>query len=229
MNYQLRGTGDTIGALYRKRFSDRELARKDEIWQVIVSQYLSKWIPRNAAVLDIACGCGEFLNHVSSREKTGIDINPNSRDFLNDDVVFHNMSALECEKLEKKFDVIFMSNLLEHFNSKKEIEMLFHKLHALVEDDGIIIIMGPNYRLVSGKYWDFWDHHIALTDRSLCEILGSSNFDIVKAIPAFLPFSTKSLLPTHPMLVSLYLHLPLIWPILGKQFLIVCRKQLPPE
>jgi len=41
-----------------------------------------------------------------------------------------------------------------------------------------------------------------------------------------LPYTTQGALPTHPLLVKAYLKLPLVWPLLGKQFFIVARKTL---
>jgi hypothetical protein len=49
-------------------------------------------------------------------------------------------------------------------------------------------------------------------------------FDIELCIDRFLPYSTQGSLPTHPWLVRLYLHVPLVWKLLGKQFLVVASK-----
>jgi 2-polyprenyl-3-methyl-5-hydroxy-6-metoxy-1,4-benzoquinol methylase len=214
---------DHTSALYKARFSDMDIIKKNKIWQVVVRQYFQKFIEPEASVLDIACGQGEFLNHVNCKSKEGIDLNPSCRTYLNKDISFHNIDALQCDQLDRKYDVIFMSNLLEHFSCKKDVETLFMKLYPMLKSNGFIIIMGPNYRFVNGLYWDFWDHHIALTDRSLSEMLRSKGYEIQKRIPAFLPFSSKSDMPSHPLLVSLYLRFPLIWKLLGKQFLLIVK------
>jgi dolichol-phosphate mannosyltransferase len=40
--------------------------------------------------------------------------------------------------------------------------------------------MGPNIRFLAGEYWDFWDHHLALSDRSLAEGLENCGFNILE-------------------------------------------------
>jgi hypothetical protein len=87
------------------------------------------------------------------------------------------------------------------------------------------IIMGPNIRYLASKYWDFYDHHLPLSHLSLAEGLSQSGYRIERIIPRFLPYTTvKTVLPQHPALVALYLKFPLIWSILGRQFLVVAIK-----
>lgn len=58
----------------------------------------------------------------------------------------------------------------------------------------------------------------------MAEALEVSGFEIERMIPKFLPFTTKSILPQAPWLVSAYLRVPLVWKFLGAQMLIVARK-----
>ena len=51
-----------------------------------------------------------------------------------------------------------------------------------------------------------------------------AGFEVTKLIPKFLPYSTKSALPSHPALVALYLRVTLAWHLVGKQFLIIGKK-----
>jgi hypothetical protein len=89
--------------------------------------------------------------------------------------------------------------------------------------------VGPNIRFVGNEYWDFFDHQLALSDRSLGEFLRSSRFDIVESLPRFLPYTFQSSTPRWPWLVRAYLRLlPLSARLLGKQFLIVARKPADP-
>ncbi len=50
------------------------------------------------------------------------------------------------------------------------------------------------------------------------------DFKIKKVIPRFLPYTTKSRLPKHPLLIKIYLRIPLLWRIFGKQSLIIAEK-----
>jgi hypothetical protein len=84
--------------------------------------------------------------------------------------------------------------------------------------------LGPNVRHLAGAYWDFWDHHIPLTERSLAEVLKSHDFKIELCLSKFLPYTMARGL-RHPLwCLKLYLRLPFLWPVWGKQFLVVARK-----
>ena len=83
--------------------------------------------------------------------------------------------------------------------------------------------MGPNISVLKGAYWDFWDHHVALSDASLCELLEIHNFEIINVIPKFLPYNMVRIRERPLYLVSIYLKIPLLWKILGKQFLVIAK------
>jgi len=57
------------------------------------------------------------------------------------------------------------------------------------------------------------------------EALGIAGFEVDKVIPAFLPYTTKSRLPQWELLVRIYLKIPFIWRILGKQVFVIGRKK----
>jgi hypothetical protein len=84
--------------------------------------------------------------------------------------------------------------------------------------------MGPNIKFLPGAYWDFWDHYVPLTELSLKEALESRGFGIERCIPKFLPY-TMAAGPRYPLFVlKVYLWLPRLWRIAGKQFLVVALK-----
>jgi hypothetical protein len=94
----------------------------------------------------------------------------------------------------------------------------------VLEPGGRLVNMQPNIRVEPGRYWDFYDHLLPLSDRSAVEAFLQAGFTVERVIPRFVPFTTKSVLPQHPLLVRAYLALPLAWRFLGGQFLIVARK-----
>ena len=83
----------------------------------------------------------------------------------------------------------------------------------------------PNIRYAYREYWDFFDHHVALSHGSLSEALQMTGFHIEVLRPRFLPYTTKSRLPQAAWLVRLYLACPPAQWLLGKQMLVVARKQ----
>jgi SAM-dependent methyltransferase len=122
-------------------------------------------------------------------------------------------------------DVVFSSNFLEHLASKEEVSRVMREALRVLKTGGTLILLGPNVRLIPGVYWDFFDHHVPLSDRSMCELLAITGFELIRVEPRFLPYTTRSALPQAPWLVALYLSLrPLSSAVLGKQFLIVAKK-----
>ena len=212
---------NALDELYEGRFSNREAIAKFEIWREIVA-YLSRWIDPNEAVLDVACDRGYFVRWIRARERWASDIR-DMRESLPADVRFVHSSGLELESVvgAQRFGTIFMSNYLEHLFSRDVVVEQLRVAARLLRPGGRLIVLQPNIRLVGQRYWDFIDHHVALTDQSLVEAAELANLRTVKLIPRFLPYSTKSRLPSTPLLVRAYLAFPPAWWLLGKQTLYV--------
>lgn len=216
---------EQLSQLYKTRFPEKELERKDAIWKVICKDYLQRFLAPDNMVVDIACGYGEFLNNITAATRIGIDLNPDSANFLDSDVQFHNRDAMQVADIaEGQADVVFASNFLEHLPNKSVLDDLLKEILAALKPGGTFVIVGPNLRYLPGEYWDFYDHHLGLTHLSLSEALELQGFTLDLCLDRFLPYTTKSALPTHPLLVQCYLKFPLAWRILGKQFLLVARK-----
>jgi hypothetical protein len=84
--------------------------------------------------------------------------------------------------------------------------------------------MGPNIRYVGGAYWDFWDHHIPLTERSLSELLETNGFKVERAVSRFLPYTMANQREMPLAVIKLYLRLRFAWRFRGGQFLVVGRR-----
>jgi len=82
-----------LDALYRHRFLDEDLPRKRLIWQVLCREFLQRHVGRDAVVLDLACGYGEFINAIEARVRHAADLNPDSPRHLDPGVIFHATSA----------------------------------------------------------------------------------------------------------------------------------------
>ena len=217
--------GNSLSKLYRNRFGPEQLPRKYAIWQAINKTFIQKYIAPSDIVLDVAAGYGEFINTISASEKHAIDLNPDAQRFMGADVSFYCGNSMELlEDIPCSPNVVFASNFLEHLPSKEALDVLFARVHDKLPANGKFIILGPNLRYLPGKYWDFYDHTLGLTHLSLMEALLLHGFVVEKCIAKTLPYTMKSSWPTHPALVTLYLKIPLVWPILGKQFFVVARK-----
>ncbi len=214
---------DDLDTLYRHRFSGNDVTRKMAMWREIVG-FLERWIARDAAVLDIACDEGYFIRNVQAAERWATDI----RDIgagLGGDIRFVQVDGLALSSAlpGNHFDVAFMSNYLEHLASADAVVAQMREVRRVLKPGGRMIVLQPNIRFVGGAYWDFLDHKVPLTERSLTEAAETAEFEVERLIPRLLPYTTKSRLPQHPALVRAYLRFPPAWRVMGKQTLLVAR------
>jgi SAM-dependent methyltransferase len=212
---------DSLQRLYRHRFDERSREAKQRIWKVLVRSCFQKWVAPAAVVLDLGCGFGEFLNHIRCARRIGVDVNPEAAKHLESGIEYHAGDVRNLPQLpDGSVDVVFTSNLMEHLPSKDDVAKMVREARRVLKSGGQFIALGPNLRYLAGEYWDFWDHLTPITDRSLAELLGSLDLNVVEQRARFLPYTTRSRLPQAPWLVWLYLKLPFVWPLFGRQFLL---------
>jgi SAM-dependent methyltransferase len=215
---------DELAQIYSRRF-DAHVAYRNAVWKVLTSKFLSRYIVPAATVLDLGCGYGEFINNIHCAAKYAMDLNPKSRAYLASGIEFLLQDCSHRWELsDESLDVVFTSNFLEHLPTRQSIADTLHQAHRCLRKGGRFIAMGPNSRYVGGAYWDFWDHHIALTERSMREVLELQGFQVEAAIDRFLPYTMVNRRPYPMLFVLLYLRFPPAWKLLGKQFLVVAQK-----
>jgi ubiquinone/menaquinone biosynthesis C-methylase UbiE len=213
-----------LTTLYRYRFSERDRQRKERIWRVLCQSYFQQYVKATDTVLDIACGQGEFIRNIQCRRKIAVDLNREVQQHLPADIEYHCSPAHELVAVPaQSVDVCFISNFFEHLPSKDAMDAVLLEVRRVLRKGGILINMQPNIRYEPGRYWDFYDHILPLSHLSAAEGLAKHGYVIEKLIPRFLPFTTKSALPQHPLLVRAYLALPLAWHFMGGQFLVIAR------
>ena len=207
--------------IYARRFPDAEARQKDRVWREI-TRWLSRYVPSDAVVLDLACDRGYFIRHVRARERWATDLRDVGAE-LGNGIRFIRSDGLRLREAVPvaSFDVVFTSNYLEHLASPEAVIEQLAVVRDLLRPGGSVIVLQPNIALVGGAYWDFIDHRVALTDRSLVEAAQLAGLRTRRVIRRFLPYSTKGRLPAHPALVRGYLALPLTWLLLGKQTLYI--------
>jgi SAM-dependent methyltransferase len=217
--------GLELSELYKIRFPSEALERKNAIWKVICASYLQRFVRPQDTVVDVACGYGEFLGNIRAARKIAVDLNPDARQFLGNAVEFHQCPATSLGSVVRgEADVVFTSNFLEHLPDKPTLDTFLNQVMVALKPGGSYLVLGPNLRYLPGEYWDFYDHHLGLTHLSLTEALQLRGFEVELCVDRFLPYTTQGALPTHPLLVKAYLHVPLAWRWLGKQFFLVARK-----
>lgn len=210
--------------IYRQRFSLTSEYR-NRVWRVLASSFFDRWIPADAAVLDLGCGYGEFINNIVAGKKYAMDLNPDAPKHLVPAVHFFEQDCSMSWPLpDNALDTVFTSNFFEHLPDKQCLKQTLQQAFRCLKPGGRLIAMGPNIKYLPGLYWDFFDHHTILTEASLGEVLEMEGFLLEQVIPRFLPYTLVNA-PEYPLLLlRIYLAMPWLWRIKGRQFLVVAVK-----
>jgi len=215
---------DKLKELYEKRF-EGELRQKNNIWKILCSSFFQKYIDLNDIVLDIGAGYCEFINNINCSKKYAVDLNQDILNFADSDVQVHICTSTSISPIsDSSIDTIFMSNFLEHLKSKEDVLTTLMEIYRVLKSEGKVMILQPNIKYAYKEYWDFFDHYIPLSDKSLVEALQIAGLTIELVVSKFLPFSTKSRIPQNDLFIKTYLKLPVIWKVMGKQMFIIATK-----
>jgi SAM-dependent methyltransferase len=217
-------TPQELSKIYHRRFS-RTAEYRNKVWQILTADYFSNWIQPDHCVLDLGCGYGEFINNVVAQKKIAMDLNPDAPVHLARNVEFiHQDCSVKWLLPDRTVDVIFTSNFFEHLPDKAALSRTLREAFRCLKPGGRLIALGPNIKHLDGLYWDFYDHNVYLTETSLGEAMEVEGYQLDLVLSRFLPFTMVSA-PEYPMFfVKLYLALPWLWRIKGKQFLVIATK-----
>lgn len=225
---QLAASARQLGRIYDRRFNgDQEY--RNRVWKVLVEHFFNSYIPQNGTLLDLGCGYGQFINHVNSGRRLAMDLNPHASSWLAPGVTFlHQDCSQPWDVADDSLDLVFTSNFFEHLPTKEHLSSTLAQAWRCLKPGGQLVAMGPNAKVVYGKYWDFLDHHLALTELSLAEALEIEGFVVTKCIPRFLPYTMVGKRQQPLPLVRMYVKLPIAWRWLGHQFLVIAEKPQAP-
>jgi SAM-dependent methyltransferase len=211
-----------LAQIYRERFSKDTEAARLALWRTLCESWIQRYIPQDAVVLDLAAGRCEFINQIRCREKIAVDLNEDVRRYAAPDVrIVIAYSHAMNEVADGSVDVVFVSNFFEHLPDKQAFLDTLREIRRVLRPGGRLLIMQPNIRFLNGEYWDFVDHYLPLTDRTLVEALALTGMRAVEVRPQFLPYTTRSRFPQAAWLVRLYLRLTFVHRLFGKQAWVV--------
>ena len=110
-------------------------------------------------------------------------------------------------------------NFFEHLPSKQALRASLQEAFRCLRSGGRLIAIGPNIKFLGGRYWDFFDHYLPLTERSLAESMHLEGFEMEVVRASFLPYTMSLGLRPPIWTVRLYVRLPIIWRVLAATFL----------
>jgi len=195
------------------------------VWAILIRDFFQQFVPPDGTVLDLGCGWGEFATQIRARRVFAMDLNPSAPQYLSEGVTFLQQDCSTTWSLgDGALDLVFTSNFFEHLPTKAALRATLAEAFRTLKPGGRLICLGPNIKYLPGAYWDFWDHYLPLTELALREGLELTGFRVERCLDRFLPYTMAT--GFHPPIwaVSLYLKASFLWPVFGKQFLLVAVK-----
>jgi SAM-dependent methyltransferase len=208
--------------LYEYRFREVDSRAKEAVWSEI-ARFLYRRLGEPQKILEPGGGRGEFLRALPAVERWAVDIADHGI-AADSGIRFVRADVFEADLPRDYFDAIFVSNFLEHLPNPDAVAAFLAKMRQCLRPGGRLAVMGPNFRYCAREYFDCADHALILTHIAVAEHLYASGFSLDSVVGKFLPFSFRSRLPASRLATRLYLRVPVLWSVFGKQFLVCGRK-----
>jgi hypothetical protein len=101
---------DDLQKEYQRRFRPLQTYRQ-KVWNVLALEFFQTYVAPDAAVLDLGCGWGEFINQIQAARRLGMDLNPDSTLHLDPAVEFFQQDcSLPWPLAENSLDGICRAN-----------------------------------------------------------------------------------------------------------------------
>ena len=208
-----------LNALYERyyNFSGEKNTRYTQLRAKFINSFLYRvWLAIDGDIsfhlehgagnlLDVGCNEGRGLefykNHGYIAE--GLELNSRAAEVARSKGFVVYGSTLEEFKTDKKYDVVVLSNVLEH--SLSPLDML-HAIHGLLNPNGQVWVSCPNsqswLRYVFGRFWINWHvpfHVVHFSPKTLRDILNTSQFAVTE-----MRQETPALWVSHSIIASLF-------------------------
>lgn len=142
-------------------------------------------IDKNSKILDLGCGYGSFLYFLKMhgyKDVVGVDISGEEIALCNRFFESYKLSKIDIfdyiGATKEKFDVIYLSHVLEHIK-KEQLLGFLETVKNLLNETGFFIIVVPNnasyFNSTANRYGDL-THEIGFTDKSLRQALTLADF-----------------------------------------------------
>jgi SAM-dependent methyltransferase len=163
---------------------------------------------RNATILDIGCGMGEFLCFLQKHGYTnflGLDVGQEqvecSNKRLGVEKAVRVASTEDFLANGSRYSLIVMLSVIEHLK-KETIVRLLEQVREALTDDGVLIVKTENIACLTGsfnRYLDF-THEVGFVEPSLKQVLRIAGFRKIQ-------FMEEKLAPPYSFKTQLWLFL----------------------
>jgi len=171
-------------------------------------------IPENSKILEIGCATGymsEYLTKKMGCQVTGVEVDIQQAEVAREkchELIIDKIDSIDTQKRldqlvseQGKFDVVFMSQVIEHLAYPEEV---LSDIHRWIGPEGVLVISTCNIahwrcrmRLLIGK-WDYEEYGVFdrthlrfFTTRSLKKMLEDRGFKVLEegySVEDFCPF-----------------------------------------
>lgn len=196
-------------------------ARREKVWGKL-TPFFQTLVGDDKKIIELGAGYCYLINGLRGSKKIAIDIFPQLDKFSASDVTPIIESWQWIKNYEdSSFDTILASNFFEHFSYEEGMEILIECFRVL-NTNGRLIILQPNFTYSYKKYFDDYTHRAIYTHVGMKDLLSSIGFRTLRIESKFIPYSVKGVGGRFHFLIPIYIRLP-IKP-LAKQMLIVAEK-----
>jgi SAM-dependent methyltransferase len=145
-----------------------------------------------SSCLDLGCATGMLVNYLCQRgykDVVGVDCNESLVDvarrnvpaeFVADDAVHYTATC------GRKFDVVFLLDLLEHLDRDRTVELMTH-VREVLSDGRFAVVRVPNLNALhaTGAFYGDWTHCTPFTERALFHVARLAGFSRVELCGQF--------------------------------------------
>lgn len=129
-------------------------ARFKELCKIL--KYKKIKIYKNEKILDVGAGQGLFAHQLFDKFGVKIDLNEYKKVLSTKNIYKYKYKKIYLGnflkvKFEKKYDKIFLLDVIEHLNDK-DLNFFFLKINDILNNDGLVIINVPSLSFLYSEY-----------------------------------------------------------------------------
>jgi SAM-dependent methyltransferase len=145
----------------------------------LTEEYLRGY--RDAKLLDLGCGRGEFLHGFAELgfQATGFDRSRPSAPKFSEPVVVGDYERGGLPFADGEFSVLFNKSVLEHV---RDISPLLRECHRVLAPSGRMVSLVPDWTAQWRHFYDDWTHVRPFTLTGLRECIQSHGFEVREAL-----------------------------------------------